>query len=609
MKSFRPFIALYAGPVTVMVLLMSLLWLLSTRFLAGAFWQALVALAAVIVPLTLYGLYEAAIAKTLQRGRYLREGLFFRLFSGRLLLGACALMLVMVAAPFLLLRLHVLPQVEWLLLAALVPLQLASFLVCRHLLRKEYRPWLLVAAALDWSRLLCPTLLALIYAALLLWLREPDAGLGLPAALELAQAQVADINSSHALATLAQFLALVDGSKLWFLANVAAESGGLVFWAAVLDFWMVAYFLCRVLSVALLPRAEWRRVFGPLSDERDVPALAPRRVAMACALGTFVTLFVGVPLLSAVETEVRARPELRQAFAGARMQVERIGTEYFAPGTIAALERARRVALARLEQATAALRTQTDAAFAAMAGNVDLYLDWYYSLGAEYARIGHLLAGDLEDYMARKFAETLAQEELFRDVERTLAASLVNSAEASALYERLSANLLAQNRIADPGPQVLVIQELALTDVLTPPQHPDLLGVQNRLIASGGGAMAGVLGGAIAGKLVAKVVTKSSFKLATQAAAKLVASKAAGTTLGAGAGAATGAAIGSIVPGFGTALGAVIGGVLGGLAVGVGIDKALIEFEEAVGREAFRAELLQALEEARREYLDTAPAP
>ena len=107
----------------------------------------------------------------------------------------------------------------------------------------------------------------------------------------------------------------------------------------------------------------------------------------------------------------------------------------------------------------------------------------------------------------------------------------------------------------------------------------------------------------IAGKLMAKVVTKSSFKLATQAAAKLVASKAAGTTLGAGAGATAGGAIGSIVPGFGTAIGALIGGVIGGLAVGVGIDKALIEFEEAVGREAFRAELLQALDEARREYL------
>lgn len=607
MTSHRPLLISKAAPLFTMALMLLALWYLSTRFLSGAFWQALVAVAAVAIPLALHGLYEAAIAKTLRRERYQRDGRLFRLFAGRLLLGAVALFLVLFVAPFVIVRLHVLGAREWWLLALLVPLQVAMFSGFSRLLQNEYKPWLLTAAALDWTRFVCPTLLALAYAALLLWQRDMAARLELSEAIELAQARIADIDASLTLATLAQFVALVDGSKAWFLANLSAQTGSLVFWAAVLDFWMLCYFLCRVLAIALLPRAEWRRVFGPLSDARDVPALAPRRIAVACALFTFVTLFVGVPLLAGIETQVRARPELQQLFAGTRTRVERIGEEYFAPGTIAALERARRVALARLDVSTAELRAATEAAFDAMEGNVDLYLDWYYSLGAEYARIGHLLAGDLEDYMARRFAETLAQDELFADVERALAASLVNSAEANALYARLSDNILAQNRVELAERQVVIVQQLDLRDVMTPPEHAELLGVQNRLtLASGGGAMAGVLGGAIAGKLIAKVVTKSSFKLATQAAAKLVASKAAGTTLGAGAGATAGGAIGSIVPGFGTAIGALVGGLLGGLAVGVGIDKALIEFEEAVGREAFRAELLQALDEARRDYLSAA---
>lgn len=596
-----------AGPVAAMLVLLLLLWLVSTHFLSGAFWKALAALAVISVPLALYALYEAAIAKTLRRERYLREGLFFRLFSGRLLIGAVALVLVLLAAPFLLVRLHMLPAREWLLLVLSVPLQLASFSLCKRLLRNEYKPWLLVPAALDWTRIVCPTLLALAYAALLSWRHAPSAGLDLTAAVEAALRGVADVDASRALATLANFFALFEGTKTYFLAHVAAESGRLVFWAAVLDFWMLCYFLSRVLSVALLPRAEWRRVFGPLSDDREAAALTPRRIAVACALFTFVSLFIAVPLLSSVETQVRARPEFEQAFAGTRLRVERIGDEYFAQGTIAALERARRVALARLEVSTGELQQKTDAAFAAMAGNVDVYLDWYYSLGAEYARIGHLLTGDLEDYMARKFAETLAQEDVLRGVESALATSLANSAEANRLYERLVTNLLAQNRLDAPTDEVEVVQTLALSDVLVPPEHAELLGVQSRLLASSGGAVAGVLAGAIAGKLVAKVVTKSSFKLATKAVAKLVASKAAGTTMGAGAGAAAGGAIGSVVPGLGTAIGALIGGVLGGLVVGVGIDAALIEFEEAVGREAFRAELLQALDEARREYLGAAP--
>jgi hypothetical protein len=603
----QPRLALYAAPLLTMALMLLALWFLSTRFLSGAFWQALAAVAAVAIPLALHGLYEAAIAKTLRRERYQRDGRFFRLFAGRLLLGAVALLLVLLAAPFVIVRLHVLDMREWALLVLLIPLQLLVFAGFERLLQHEYKPWLLTAAVLDWTRFVCPTLLAALYAALLLMQRQAGTALDLPEALGLAQARVTDIDASLALATLAQFMALVDGSKAWFLANTGAQSDKLVFWAAVLDFWMLCYFLCRVLAIAQLPRTEWRRVFGPLMDTRDIPALAPRRIAIACALFTFVTLFVGIPLLAGVETEVRARPQVQQFVAGTRQRVERIGEEYFAPGTIAALERARHVALARLDVSTADLRAATDAAFDAMEGNVDLYLDWYYSLGAEYMRIGHLLVGDLEGYMARRFAETLAPGDLFSDVERALAASIASSDEANALYARLSDNILAQNRVELPQQQAIVVQQINLRDVLTPPEHAELLGVQNRLlVAGGGGAMVGVLGGAIAGKLIAKVVTKSSFKLATQAAAKLVASKAAGTTLGAGAGATAGGAIGSIVPGFGTAIGALVGGVIGGLAVGIGIDKALIEFEEAVGRDAFRAELLQALHEARRDYLDTA---
>src|SRR5690606_36928288 len=154
--------------------------------------------------------------------------------------------------------------------------------------------------------------LALVYAGLLLLQRDASAPLELSDAIELAQARIADIDASVTLVTLAQFAALVDGSKAWFLANLSTQAGSLVFWAAVLDFWMLCYFLCRVLAIALLPRSEWRRVFGPLSDARDIPALAPRRIAVACALFTFVTLFVGVPLLAGIETQVRARPELQQ---------------------------------------------------------------------------------------------------------------------------------------------------------------------------------------------------------------------------------------------------------------------------------------------------------
>jgi chromate transport protein ChrA len=121
----RPLLALSAAPLPAMALMLLALWFLSTRSLSGAFWQALAAVAAVAIPLAMHGLYEAAIAKTLRRERYQRDGRFFRLFAGRLLLGAVALLLVLLAAPFVVVRLHVLDAREWTLLASYSPVSSA----------------------------------------------------------------------------------------------------------------------------------------------------------------------------------------------------------------------------------------------------------------------------------------------------------------------------------------------------------------------------------------------------------------------------------------------------------------------------------------------------
>ena len=60
--------------------------------------------------------------------------------------------------------------------------------------------------------------------------------------------------------------------------------------------------------------------------------------------------------------------------------------------------------------------------------------------------------------------------------------------------------------------------------------------------------------------------------------------------------------VGSIVPFVGTAIGATVGGVLGALTVGVAVDAALLQLEEALNRENFERDLVNAIQEARREF-------
>ena len=52
-----------------------------------------------------------------------------------------------------------------------------------------------------------------------------------------------------------------------------------------------------------------------------------------------------------------------------------------------------------------------------MEENIDLYLDWYYSLPAEYVRLGKMLVGNLEGYMARELKAKLGSGEPFAAVE------------------------------------------------------------------------------------------------------------------------------------------------------------------------------------------------
>lgn len=56
---------------------------------------------------------------------------------------------------------------------------------------------------------------------------------------------------------------------------------------------------------------------------------------------------------------------------------------------------------------------QVDRAFDRMEQNVDGYLDWYYSLTAEYVRLAKLLTGDIEGYMEQKLSEHIQKGEAY----------------------------------------------------------------------------------------------------------------------------------------------------------------------------------------------------
>lgn len=223
-----------------------------------------------------------------------------------------------------------------------------------------------------------------------------------------------------------------------------------------------------------------------------------------------------------------------------------------------------------------------------IAAGVEDYLNWYFSLGADYTRFAMMLSGDVDLLLQSKINELvmgkLQQDDAFKRLQVAHERQWMQLHETSGAVQRL----LSENRlnIVDRGCRVV-------SDTSTRKITLHLDEAKTRLSTS---AAAGLIGGVFASKLTAKVMTKSSVKLSGKVLLKAVAKKAAGKAGGALAGAGAGAALGSAVPIIGTAIGAAVGFVVGA-AVGVGIDIAALSIEEGLTRDSMRKDLVDAVTE------------
>jgi hypothetical protein len=223
---------------------------------------------------------------------------------------------------------------------------------------------------------------------------------------------------------------------------------------------------------------------------------------------------------------------------------------------------------------------------------VDEYLKWYFSLGADYARLVMMLAGDVDIYLSGKFNE-IALKNLHQDgVFMRLQAE--HEGQLSDLYQTNGAilKLLSENRLSLVDRSCKVVGEKSMHGISA---HLD--SAKTRLSTS---AAAGMISGVFASKLTTKVMAKSTFKLSGKVLLKAIAKKAGGTL----AGAAVGAGVGSLLPGLGTAIGALVGAGAG-LVVGVVIDMTALAIEEGLTREAMRKDLIDSVTESLRPMRDS----
>ena len=554
-------------------------------------------------PICLAGIYASTLRKQFGLLLFQKRGWLYDLLSRRLLASLFWTGWALAMSFVLLLRFHVYDRVEWAVLAATIPVFALVFAGIHRVFAKEMRPDAAATWALVWSRRACPALMLLLYVGALAYGGDVPRHASLDEAIEAHRSAAAAWRGSALVQEALYWSAHFDGLEAYALGRLGGVDSLWALLAMGAGNLAIFYNVCLALSCFRIPRAGFAQA-----------GLAPRsfeNVFAAAAVATFLVGFVYFPLLARLDehvarspdpARVRARVE-QDTTAVARQVFERIDDDHYRPGTLAQLASARAAALDLVGAAAERFRREVDAAFERLEDEaVGEYLDWYYSLPAEYGRLGMMLQGRLEDYLTEQARRTFGQDKWYRSVEAVFETMLSVEEQARAAYELTVRDILDRNRVHPERAAFDVTLTASLEDIVQPSLHQDVIPAAHRLATAGvaagaGSAAAGGITFVIVQKVTAKVLGKQVLKLAAKAPLKAAAGKLAGAVAG-------GAAIGSLLPGAGTAAGAVVGGVLVGASLGLAVDGALLALEEALSRDDFERELVAAIRQARDEFAD-----
>ena len=415
--------------------------------------------------------------------------------------------------------------------------------------------------------------------------------------------------------------------------------------------------LAGLLGTCALDLRELKRVFLPLEK---IGARQEKMARVSRGAGAPQPIFLKAPIVAAVAAplilvgafvasdsalaQMKAADELtpaenlvREAFGTTAYVLD---NKYYDQQQVQALMEEMTVRSAALsEDARNDLIPLINEAFDVRVANVDSYLDWYYSLGADYERLGNLITGTIESFVADQLAESLEAGVDDSEFVSTLQSYVDQAAAINAEYEEG----LANSELVGIPEWLLTSTEAITADFLSGPIEPTqrLLDAGERFgisatVGGAGGIAAGVatskaVGGAaekaatksaekaaasVAGDAAEKAAGKQAAKTAEKAASKSIGSKIVekaaskaffkaivsriGSMIGSrGVGAAVGGAAGTLVgPGVGTAV-----GIAAGAAIGVGVDYGLLMLDEAQNRESYKAEIIESIEEERAEVL------
>ncbi|MBH49369.1 MAG: hypothetical protein CMG69_01260 [Candidatus Marinimicrobia bacterium] len=570
-------------------------------------WFHILSIFLLSIPVGLGGIYTNTVLQIHRLKIFSTLGILYGFFSRRSLRICSWVCWAIFSSFFMFIQFHFYNKLDWFTFFLVIPIFGFVFRIIQKKSDQELKPYISTAFTIRFTRYIVPIIMLSIYVILSLFFTDKVEYSTMNEAIIAKKANVSDITSNGLVKKVALSLAFYNGSLTFALGHLEHFTINTFLQLVLFGFGnlVIFYNACAILTCFLIPRVEYRRVFGPLS-EKKIPQKVPNaRIAGISAVTAFLSLFIYVPLFVGINAYVKSPDfeRIEDIIGRGIKPVVNIfdGTDYryYETGTPDSIQATTFEALVTIRLSKKQLEGQIDHAFDNIELNVDNYLDWYYSLSGEYGRLAKMLFNELDAYMIEKLDEHLKQGDAFKRVEIALNETLTNHKNALIKYNNTVQNILKNNRIIQTdSTEYQVVKTIELKNLILPLSHQDVIGFEQRLRASSGvGAATGVVTGVAVKGILEKAASKGTLKMAAKALSKVIFSKTAS-----GIGGLIGATIGSIIPVVGTAAGAVVGGTVTALIAGVSVEMIMIELEEKMSREDFKKDMLLAIEEAKFEF-------
>lgn len=568
-------------------------YLLSTKAANGPYWVVLATIFALSVPITLALAYSNSIRQIKKLHIFSSKGLLYRFLSRRFFRNILAYCFGILSSLFMLAQFQAFTYFEWIGFFSMPPIFYLTFKLILKVLSKELKPYLTIDTSLKWARLVSPIMLSCAYVLVFPSLSQVTYN-SLEEAIQ-SQGSGSILSSESALLKeLVEWMAEVNGIKIYALGKATGWERS---WMILIVFgiaYAIYYNACLIMSCFMIPKKEFRRVFGRPTDDVIPPPLSSARVAVLTGVITLLTIAVVIPTFNYVELKLRkdsvsvtTREKVKSAAKSIELVLaDDIDGALYRAGTKERVEAEVRVANLKIEHTIDRYNREIDLIFDEMERNVEDYLDWYYSLKAEATRVGKLLFGGLEEYIREQMMQRMKADLLLGRAGRELEGFIL---EREKIEKELAAKLesiLSENRLSVGEANVKVVGTASLKQMMEEVRSPDLIGLKSRL---GVGAGAGVAGGIIGTKLIKSMTIKITAKKLAQLGASALAKVLTPLLPASGLAAASFVAGGPIT------------GFLGGAALSVCFEYAALKLEEKLSRENYRNEIVSVLKEMRQE--------